>query len=181
MARKEAPQKDTTQGGANEVFGIGLFALAVLFLLALFSYDKGDLSFNGTEVNDPQHNLVGLIGAWLAQGCFLALGVAAYLLPPLTLVFAFGFLINKLDGLRKRWPWAIAMILAGSAGLSLYPNLFGGLAGQLNTVDGGGYIGMLLNKAIFQHVGTAGATVILLAVYAVSLLYITNFQLKDWA
>ena len=59
-------------------------------------------------------------------GLFLALGVAAYLLPPLTLVFAFGFLINKLDGLRKRWPWAIAMILAGSAGLSLYPNLFGG-------------------------------------------------------
>ena len=98
MARKEAPQKDTTQGGANEVLGIGLFALAVLFLLALFSYDKGDLSFNGTEVNDPRHNLVGLIGAWLAQGCFLALGVAAYLLPPLTLVFAFGFLINKLDG-----------------------------------------------------------------------------------
>ena len=181
MARKEAPQKDTTQGGANEVLGIGLFALAVLFLLALFSYDKGDLSFNGTEINDPRHNLVGLIGAWLAQGCFLALGVAAYLLPPLTLVFAFGFLINKLDGLRKRWPWAMAMILAGSAGLSLYPNLFGGLAGQLNTVDGGGYIGMLLNKAIFQHVGTAGATVILLSVYAVSLLYITNFQLKDWA
>ena len=181
MARKEAPQKDTTQGGANEVLGIGLFALAVLFLLALFSYDKGDLSFNGTEVNDPRHNLVGLIGAWLAQGCFLALGVSAYLLPPLTLVFAFGFLINKLDGLRKRWPWAIAMILAGSAGLSLYPNLFGGLAGQLNTVDGGGYIGLLLNKAIFQHVGTAGATVILLAIYAVSLLYITNFQLKDWA
>ena len=59
MARKEAPQKDTTQGGANEVLGIGLFALAVLFLLALFSYDKGDLSFNGTEVNDPRHNLVG--------------------------------------------------------------------------------------------------------------------------
>ncbi len=181
MARKEAPQKDTTQGGANEVLGIGLFALAILFLLALFSYDKGDLSFNGTEINDPRHNLVGLIGAWLAQGCFLALGVAAYLLPPLTLVFAFGFLINKLEGLRRRWPWAIAMILAGSAGLSLYPNLFGNLAAQLNTVDGGGYVGMLLNKSIFQHVGTAGATVILLAVYAVSLLYITDFQLKDWA
>ena len=40
---------------------------------------------------------------------------------------------------------------------------------------------MLLNKAIFQRVGTVGATVILLSVYAVSLLYITNFQLKDWA
>lgn len=180
MAGKEAPKRESTKGGANEVLGIGLFALAILFLLALFSYDKGDLSFNGTEVNDPRHNLVGIFGAWLAQGCFLALGVSAYLLPPLTLVFAFGFLINKLEALRKRWPWAVAMILAGAAGLSLYPNLFSSFAGQLNTVDAGGYIGMLLNKAIFQHVGTAGATVILLAIYSVSLLYITNFHLKDW-
>ena len=181
MARKEAPQKETPKGGANEILGIGLFALAVLFLLALFSYDKGDLVFNGTEVNDPRQNLVGLIGAWLAQGCFLALGAAAYLLPPLTLILSFGFLINKLEALRRRWPWAVAMVVAGAAGMSLYPGLFGPLAGQLNTVDAGGYIGMLLNKAVFQHVGTAGATVILLAVYSVSLLYLTNFQLKDWA
>ena len=181
MARKEAPQQDTPKGGANEILGIGLFALALLFLLALFSYDKGDLAFNGTEVNDPRHNHVGLIGAWLAQGCFLALGAAAYLLPPLTLVFAVGFLVNRLEALRRRWPWAVAMIVAGAAGMSLYPGLFGPLADQLNTVDAGGYIGMLLNKAVFQHVGTAGATVILLAVYSVSLLYLTNFQLKEWA
>ena len=179
MAGKETPQRESAKGGANEVLGICLVALAVLFLLALFSYDKGDLSFNGTEVNDPRHNLVGILGAWLAQGCFLAFGVSAYLLPPLTLVISLGFLSNKLEGFRKRWPWALTLILAASAGLSLYPTLLSGLAARLNTVDGGGYIGMLLNKAIFQHLGTAGATVILLAVYLVSLLYITNFHLKD--
>ena len=75
MAGKETPQRESAKGGANEVLGICLVALAVLFLLALFSYDKGDLSFNGTEVNDPRHNLVGILGAWLAQGCFLAFGV----------------------------------------------------------------------------------------------------------
>ena len=179
MAGKETPQRESAKGGANEVLGICLVALAVLFLLALFSYDKGDLSFNGTEVNDPRHNLVGILGAWLAQGCFLAFGVSAYLLPPLTLVISLGFLSNKLEGFRKRWPWALTLIFAASAGLSLYPNLLSGLAARLNTVDGGGYIGLLLNKAIFQHLGTAGATVILLAVYLVSLLYITNFHLKD--
>ncbi len=181
MARKEAPKKPELKGGANEILGIGLLALAVLFLLALFSFDKGDLSINGTNVNDPLHNLVGTLGAWLAQGCFMALGVAAYLLPPLTLIFALAFFTDKLDGLRRRWPWAVALILAGAAGLSLYPGLFGGLAESLNTVDAGGYVGMLLHKGIFQHVGTAGATVLLLAVYLVSLLYLTNFKLKDWA
>jgi DNA segregation ATPase FtsK/SpoIIIE-like protein len=181
MARKEAPKKLDSKGGANEVLGIGLLALAVLFLLALFSFDKGDLLLNGTNVNDPLHNLVGTLGAWLAQGCFMALGASAYLLPPLTLIFAIAFFTDKLDGLRKRWPWAAALVLAGSAGLSLYPGLFGGLAKSLNTVDAGGYVGMLLHKGIFQHVGTAGATVLLLAVYLVSLLYLTNFQLKEWA
>ncbi|HIG81399.1 MAG TPA: hypothetical protein EYQ62_07145 [Verrucomicrobiales bacterium] len=180
MARKEAPIKTDSKGGANEVLGIGLLALAVLFLLALFSFDKGDLSLNGTNVNDPLHNLVGTLGAWLAQGCFMALGVAAYLLPPLTLIFSLAFFTDKLDGLRRRWPWAVALVLAGAAGLSLYPGLFGGLAQSLNTVDAGGYVGLLLHKGIFQHVGTAGATVLLLAIYMVSLLYLTNFQLKEW-
>ena len=186
MARKEAPQKTTrnsteSKGGANEVLGIGLFALAVLFLLAMFSFDKGDLSFNRTEVNDPLHNLAGTFGAWLAQGCFMALGVAAYSLPPLMLVFSFAFLVNKLEPLRRRWPWAVALLLTGAAGLSLHPDLLGGLVAELNTVDAGGYVGMLLHKGIFIHVGTAGATVILLAVYMLSLLYLTNFQLRDWA
>ena len=180
MARKEAPKTDSAKGGANEILGISLMALAGLFLLALYSFDRGDLSFNGTEVNDPLHNYAGTFGAWLAQGCFMALGMAAYLLPPLMLIFSLGFLINKLEGLRKRWPWALALMLAVSAGLSLYPNLFGGPVQQLNTVDPGGYVGLLLHKGIFIHVGTAGATVILLAIYLVSLLYLTNFKLKDW-
>ena len=180
MARKEAPKTDSTKGGANEVLGISLLALAGLFLLALYSFDRGDLSFNGTEINNPLHNHAGTFGAWLAQGCFMALGMAAYLLPPLMLIFSLAFLFSKLEGLRKRWPWTLTLILAVSAGLSLYPNLFGGPVQQLNTVDPGGYVGLLLHKGIFIHVGTAGATVILLAVYLLSLLYLTNFKLKDW-
>ena len=62
MARKEAPKTDSTKGGANEVLGISLLALAGLFLLALYSFDRGDLSFNGTEVNDPLHNYAGTFG-----------------------------------------------------------------------------------------------------------------------
>ena len=129
MARKEATV-ESPKGGTNEIIGIGLFCLAMLLLLALFSFHKGDLAFNGTEVNDPRHNLAGILGAWLAQGCFLALGVSAYLLPPLVLFFSLGFLTNKLESLRKRWPWALTLILAGSAGLSLYPSLLSGLAAQ---------------------------------------------------
>ena len=87
MARKEATA-EPPRGGTNEIIGIGLFCLAMLLLLALFSFHKGDLAFNGTEVNSPRHNLIGGAGAWVAQGCFLALGAAAYVLPPLLLLFS---------------------------------------------------------------------------------------------
>ena len=106
MVPKEAtaqPQKE----GYNEITGVGLFCLSVLLLLALFSFDKGDLAFIKFPPNDPRHNLIGGAGAWLAQGCFLALGAAAYALPPLLLLFSVASLFQRLRGLVRRWPWAV--------------------------------------------------------------------------
>ena len=183
MARKEAPQTDSTKGGANEILGISLLALAGLFLLALYSYDWVDLGKDTTLPIAQKHNYAGTVGALLAHGCVRSVGLAAYLLPPLMLIFSFGFFFSKFGGLRKRWPWALVLVLACSAGLGVldeHSSLFSGAVKQLNTYGSGGYIGLQLQEHIFSHVGTAGATVILLAIYLVSLLYITNFKLMDW-
>jgi DNA segregation ATPase FtsK/SpoIIIE-like protein len=179
MARKEATV-ESPKGGTNEIIGIGLFCLAMLLLLALFSFHKGDLSFNGTEVNDPRHNLIGGAGAWVAQGCFLALGAAAYALPPLLLLFAVASLFQRLQPLVRRWPWALVLLLSCTAVFSLYRGQFQDLAGRLGATDPGGFMGALLDQYVFGYVGTAGATIILLAVYCISFLYLTNFRLTEW-
>lgn len=179
MARKEATA-ESPRGGSNEIIGIGLFCLAMLLLLALFSFHKGDLAFNGTEVNSPRHNLIGGAGAWVAQGCFLALGAAAYTLPPLLLLFSVASLFQKLQPLMRRWPWALVLLLSCAAVFSLYSGQFSELATRLGATDPGGFVGALLDMYIFGYVGTVGATIILLAVYCISFLYLTNFKLTEW-
>ncbi len=179
MARKEATA-ESPKGGTNEIIGIGLFCLAMLLLLALFSFHKGDLAFNGTEVNSPRHNLIGGAGAWVAQGCFLALGAAAYVLPPLLLLFSLASLFQKLQPLIRRWPWALVLLLSCAAVFSLYSGQFSELAARLGATDPGGFVGALLDKYVFGYVGTVGATIILLAMYCISFLYLTNFKLTEW-
>ena len=179
MARKEATEESHKEG-YNEITGIGLFCLAVLLLLALFSFDKHDLAFNGTEVNDPRQNLVGGAGAWVAQGCFLAVGAAAYLLPPLLLLFSVASLFQRLHGVVRRWPWAVVLLLCCAGGFSLYDGMLKTLTLRLGATDPGGFAGALLEQYVFGYVGTVGATIILVAIYCISFLYITNFRLTEW-
>ena len=179
MANKEATEKPV-QESYGEVVGMVLFFLAVLLLLALFSFDKHDLAFNGTQVNAARHNLVGVVGAWVAQIAFLAVGASAYLLPPLLLLFALAAFFEKLEAMRRRWPWAVVLVLSCTAALSLHHGPFDELARRLGATDPGGFIGTLLNRYIFINVGTVGASIILICLYGVSLLFLTHFRLVEW-
>ena len=44
----------------------------------------------------------------------------------------------------------------------------------------GGALGNALNQYLFGYFGTAGATIIFLMLYFISLLFLTNFQLGEW-
>jgi S-DNA-T family DNA segregation ATPase FtsK/SpoIIIE len=51
---------------------------------------------------------------------------------------------------------------------------------RLGTGAAGGVIGVNLNGYIFGYFGKAGATIIFLAIYLISLLALTNFRLGEW-
>jgi S-DNA-T family DNA segregation ATPase FtsK/SpoIIIE len=64
--------------------------------------------------------------------------------------------------------------------LDLYRDYFEKLHGNLNA-DVGGVIGRNLNQHfVGECFGTAGATIIFLMLYFISLLFLTNFQLGEW-
>src|SRR5206468_4013262 len=44
----------------------------------------------------------------------------------------------------------------------------------------GGVVGVNLNNLIFGYFGTVGATIIFMTLFAVSALFLTNFQLGEW-
>jgi hypothetical protein len=65
MARKAAADS-VHRRSSSDIVGIILLAFALLFSVALFSYDRNDLSYNFSSPNHPVHNWIGPIGAYSA-------------------------------------------------------------------------------------------------------------------
>src|SRR6185436_20410687 len=105
MARKESAAA-TKERGFSDIIGIVLTSVSLLLLVALFSYDRYDVSVNTASPNEHPHNWIGPIGAWMAAGLFFLFGAAAYLVPALFLTFGLAQFFPVLGYLNGRWAWA---------------------------------------------------------------------------
>ena len=66
----------------SEFLGVALFALALIWLIALVTYEPTDpVWFFTTTVPHPPANFVGRVGAFLAELSFQLFGYGAYFLP----------------------------------------------------------------------------------------------------
>ena len=178
MARKASATSESSRG-FNDIIGVVLMGIAVLLLVALFSYQPRDVSANIFPPNSAVHNWIGPFGAWLGYYCFLWIGAAAYILPVLLFLLGLGCFFNSFAYLRRRWPWTIVLIVCCIGLLDLYGSYLGNLEANLRTTAGG-VIGRNLNQQFFDYFGRAGATLIFLMLYFISLLFLTNFQLGGW-
>jgi DNA segregation ATPase FtsK/SpoIIIE, S-DNA-T family len=181
-----------SNNGFGDVIGVALLAIALLLLVAQFSFDRYDLSFFRDPHNRPIHNWIGPLGAYLAWGVFLPFGLVAYLVPPLLALFGAAYLLNFLGYLRERLRWSLlwsAMLIVSLTGL-LYLADNGGLRGKIHETIGaqsiGGWLGWLTYGQTpdrnfgFSLLGPLGATIVYSALCLISLLFLTNFQLGEW-
>jgi DNA segregation ATPase FtsK/SpoIIIE, S-DNA-T family len=178
MARKVSAHSESSRG-FNDIIGVVLMGFAVLLLVALFSYHPRDVSANILPTNPSVRNWIGPFGAWMACGCFRWAGAAAYILPVLLFLVGLGCFFDSFAYLRRRWVWAVVLILCCMGLLDLYKDHFETLQRNINATAGG-IIGLNLNQHLFDYFGTAGATIIYLMLYFISLLFLTNFQLGEW-
>ena len=178
MARKESADAPSARG-FGDIIGIVLLVLAVLLMGSLLSYDPRDVSANTAVPNSPAHNWIGPAGAWLGYVMVFIFGAGAFVLPVLLVAFGLAFLFQFLGYLLNRWVWAGVLFLCCLGLLHLYNDLFPGVARGLNAPSAGGRVGMFEHE-IFIYFGRAGATIIYLALYFISLLFLTNFQLGEW-
>ena len=152
---------------------------AVLLLAALLSYHPRDVSANALPTNSSVHNWIGPFGAWMAYCCFLTVGAAGFVLPVLLFFVGLGCFFDTFGYLRRRWVWALILLVCCMGLLDLYRDRLGSLQRNLGTTAGG-VLGRNLNQHLFECFGTAGATIIFLMLYFISLLFLTNFQLGEW-
>jgi S-DNA-T family DNA segregation ATPase FtsK/SpoIIIE len=179
MARKASADSESSRG-FNDIIGVVLMCFAALLLAALLSYHPRDVPANALPPNPSDHNWIGPFGAWLALYWFLWVGAAAYLFPVLFFAVGLGCFLDAFAYLRRRWAWSLVLAVCCMGLLDLYKGYFGKLHDNLNT-EVGGIIGLNLNQRFFGACfGTAGATIIFVMVYFISLLFLTNFQLGEW-
>ncbi|MFM8468621.1 MAG: DNA translocase FtsK 4TM domain-containing protein, partial [Limisphaerales bacterium] len=184
MARKDnANDKEPPPArGEGGILGLVLLTAAVLLLLAQFSFDKHDVALNTAEPNSEIHNLIGRLGAHVANSGFFTFGAAAYLLPPLLVLIGLVPFVELLQHLRRRWPWCVGLLLCLVGLFDLFPGAFTRIVASINAPWAGGAVGHWLNQYLFKHfLGTVGATVVFVSLYVVGLIYLTNFALLDWA
>ncbi|MEI9866492.1 MAG: DNA translocase FtsK [Limisphaerales bacterium] len=190
MSRKTG---SSSNNGFGDVIGVALLALALLLLVAQFSFDRFDISFFGDPHNKPIHNWIGPLGAYLAWGSFLPLGLVGYLLPWLFALFGAAYLLNFLGYLRDRlrWSllWSVMLIVSLTGLLRIMDNaeLLGKIPWRIGSLWGsGGLLGFATFGQTpnynfgFSLLGPLGATIVYSALGLISLLFMTNFQLGEW-
>jgi len=179
MARKASAYSESSRG-FNDIIGVVLMCFALLLLAALMSYHPRDVSANAVPPNPSVHNWIGPFGAWLAHYFFFWTGAAAYLFPVLLFAVGLGCFLEAFAYLRRRWAWSLVLVICCMGLLDLYRDYFNKLHSNLNA-EVGGILGRNLNQHLFgECFGTAGATIIFLMLYFISLLFLTNFQLGEW-
>jgi S-DNA-T family DNA segregation ATPase FtsK/SpoIIIE len=175
---------ETPRIRSGELTGLFLLGLAVVLALALFSYDRNDLAANASPPNEPLHNLLGRIGAHVADVLLFGLGAAAYLLPVLLLAFGIAGFVSALAYLRRGWksPVAAVILLVACMGaLDLFSSSLPPLGTRGASLSAGGLLGSELNQGLVVYfLNRTGAGLLYLLLYAVSIVLLTDFMIVSF-
>jgi S-DNA-T family DNA segregation ATPase FtsK/SpoIIIE len=165
----------------GEIMGLVLLGLALILALSLFSHDRNDLAQNASPPNDPLHNLLGRLGAFIADQLMFGFGAASYLIPFLCLAFGIASFVPQLSYLRRGWrsPLAALGLLVTCTGVfDLFSSRLPPLGTKGSALSAGGLFGQQLNAALVVYfLNRTGAVLLYLAGYVVSLVLLTDFVL----
>ena len=168
----------------REIVGILLVTLAVLIFLSLWSFSLRDVGWSGLPESDTvvergsPHNLVGLVGAYIAKGLIWLVGSAALAIPFVILVFGIRMFLAE----RKAVTTILGSVLL-ILGLSTLVWLHHPVSVQVleDGITSGvyaGHAGAWTAGKLEPLFGRWGTTILLGALLLVSLLLVTSFSLS---
>ena len=151
-----------------------MLAAGILFLLSIASFHRTDPSWDTVSGVVRTQNLIGPVGAWIADVFLQSFGVAAFLLP--LLVFALGWKWIRSEaveapGIKLIGSAALVASACGAAGLLPEWRLFE------KTVLPGGTAGFLIADSLRRALNSAGAAVVLVTAIVVSVYLVSSFTL----
>jgi S-DNA-T family DNA segregation ATPase FtsK/SpoIIIE len=147
-------------------------------VLALISYDAGDISILQAPPNDPPLNFIGPVGAWFSFLVLMMFGNGALLTPLGCILIGLLLLFQPAERIGLRLLWIFVFLLALSGLLALHPSGWGGLDTRFNiTGVTGGVVGWLIaDRCLAGWLGQAGATILLIGLGVIGLTLCAGFQ-----
>jgi DNA segregation ATPase FtsK/SpoIIIE, S-DNA-T family len=159
----------------SEFMGVALFALALIWLISLVTYEPTDpVWFFTTGTLHPPANFVGRVGAFLSELSFQLLGYAAYLIPAV-LAWAgwYYFWCQPFDAIYTKAIGLMMLLTCSSAFLSL---VFGSADVSGKTFNAGGSIGAWLGAWFAEYLNRTGSIIVILTLILLSVILSTQFS-----
>ena len=160
----------------SEVIGVALFMAALIWIIALVSYDAADpVWFFTTDTSRPPANFIGRVGAFGAELSFQALGYAAFLGPLLLGLAGWNyFWCVSVDAIYTK-ALGVTMLVASMSGmLSL---AFGSTEQAGKTFHAGGIFGSWLSGTTAEYMNGTGAGLVFLTFIMLSVVLATQVSL----
>lgn len=159
----------------SEFVGVALFAAALIWIVALSSYNRADASwFFYAGGQAAAENFAGRVGAFLAELTFQCVGYAAFAIPAVCVVVGWNyFWCREVDAPGTKAFGAVLLFACISAFLGL-------LDGTIDTSDerwrAGGMLGSWLSDEMRTGFGVTGSTILLLALTFIAVIISTQFS-----
>jgi S-DNA-T family DNA segregation ATPase FtsK/SpoIIIE len=162
----------------SEILGVALFACALIWLIALASYEPSDPVWFFSTGTEAPANFIGRVGAFIAELSFQVLGYGSYVLPAVVVVVGWHyFWCREVDAVYTKAFGAGLVVASASAFLSLV----------LGTVDvgdrsfrAGGYLGEFLAGRLSDYLSQTGSIIVILTLLFVAVILSTQFSFGRW-
>ena len=159
----------------SEFLGVALFAAALIWLIALVTYDPSDPAwFFNTGSNAQPVNFIGRVGAFLAELSFQLFGYASYLVPVILVLVGWHlFWCTRIDAIYTKLVGALCLFGSACALLALVIGR-AGAAGR--PLAGGGFFGERLAAWLGDSLNRPGSLIVLVTVLMLSVILLTQFS-----
>jgi len=159
----------------SEVVGVALFALSLIWLIALVSYSASDpVWFFNTGSDGPPANFAGRIGAFLAELSYQVVGYAAYLAP--VVVAAVGWHYFWCRVLDAPYTKAFGGALLCGCTAAFLALAFGSVDVAGKEFRAGGYLGTMLSGFLAEYLNRTGSIILILTLLFLALILSTQFS-----
>ncbi len=160
----------------NEIKGIGILGASLLLLASLISYNPLDLSWYTSAPNVPAHNLIGIVGAYLAGMINFVLGYSSFAL----VVFGFFISWNKFTSrdIKCSFPKFLSLVVLLMVASSLLSMIFSSNAQA--QFQAAGLLGIMFSTFLQKYLSPVGAVITLTILGALALVVTGEFLVSPF-